>query len=314
MTRMTPARRALALIVTAGLACNAALSQGVAATASPNSPPNAAPDALRAGFERARQAAPADLFDRPLYLQSVETPEQMRGDIYSHIDLPYAELRPVMVHGESWCGVLMLHLNMQYCRATGAAGHEVLDAGIGRKFDQALDELYWLRFGLSVVRADGDYLQVALQSPTGPFGTHDYRIGVEAVPAAGGGALLHLTYAYGYGTAARWAMQAYLATLGSGKVGFSIIGRQPDGKPIPVSGLRGVLERNTLRYQLAIEAFLAAQPLPPERRRAQRLQDWFSATERYAPQLHEIDRDAYLAMKQHQAQRRLSQVPPPRSP
>ena len=66
---------------------------------------------MRAGFERARQAAPTDLFDRPLYLQSVETPEQMQGDIYAHIDLPYAELRQVMVQGASWCGVLTLHLN-----------------------------------------------------------------------------------------------------------------------------------------------------------------------------------------------------------
>ena len=190
----------------------------------------------------------------------------------------------------------------------------MLDAGIGRKFDQALNDLYWLRFGLTVARADDDYLQVALQSPTGPFGTHDYRIGVEAVPVAGGGAMLHLTYAYGYGSAARWAMQAYLATLGSDKVGFSITGRQPDGKPVRVGGLRGVLERNTLRYQLAIEAFLAAQSQPPERRQAQRLQDWFSATERYALQLHEIDRDAYLAMKQRQVVRQLSQAPPARSP
>ncbi len=314
MTPMTPAKRARALIVAAALACSAALSQGIA----PGAPRSAAPDALRAGFERARQAAVADLFDRPLYLTSVETAEFMQGDIYSRTDLPYAELRRVMVQGGSWCGVLMLHLNMQYCRASGAAGHELLDAGIGRKFDQALEDLYWLRFGLTVVRADDEYIQVALQAPAGPFGTHDYRIGVEAVPvvggSAGGGALLHLTYAYGYGSAARWAMQAYLATLGSGKVGFSIIGRQPDGKPIRVSGLRGVLERNTLRYQLAIEAFLAAQALPPERRQAQRLQDWFNATERYAPQLHEIDREAYLAMKQHQAQRQLSQAPPPRSP
>lgn len=310
MNPKTPARRILALIMAAGLACSAALSQGVP----PGAPRNAAPDALRADFERARQAAAADLFDRPLYLQSVETTGHMQGDVYARTDLPYAELRQVMVNGGAWCGVLMLHLNMQYCRASGAAGQEMLDAGIGRKFDQALDDLYWLRFGLTVARADDDYLQVALQSPTGPFGTHDYRIGVEAVPVAGGGAMLHLTYAYGYGSAARWAMQAYLATLGSDKVGFSITGRLPDGKPVRVGGLRGVLERNTLRYQLAIEAYLAAQSLPPERRQAQRLQHWFSATERYAPQLHEIDREAYLAMKQRQAARQLSQAPPGRSP
>jgi hypothetical protein len=296
--------------VAVGVLCGAVLAQGAA----PAAAGHAAPEALRLGFERARQTAQADLFDRPLYLQSVESPERMQGEVYSRIDQPYAELRQVMVHGGSWCGVLMLHLNMQYCRAAGSAGHELLDAGIGRKFEQALDELYWLQLSLTVVRADDDYLQVALQSPTGPFGSHDYRIGVEAMPLAGGGALLHLTYAYGYGTAARWAMQAYLATLGSGKIGFSIIGRQPDGQPMRVGGLRGVLERNTLRYQLAIEAFLAAQVLPPERRQAQRARDWFNATERYAPQLHEIDREAYLAMKQQQALRQLSQAPPPRSP
>ena len=233
MTATMRARRALALTLATtlawGLACGAALSQGTPSSAARS----AAPEALRASFDNARRAAPADLFDRPLYLQSVETAEHMQGDIYSRIDLPYAELRQVMVHGGSWCGVLMLHLNMQYCRATGAAGHEVLDAGIGRKFDQDLDDLYWLRFGLSIVRADDDYLQVALQSPTGPFGSHDYRIAVEAVPAAGGGALLHLTYAYSYGSAARWAMQVYLATLGSGKIGFSVTGRQPDGAVPP---------------------------------------------------------------------------------
>lgn len=56
------------------------------------------------------------------------------------------------------------------------------------KFDQALDALNWLRFGLSVEPAEGDCLQVALQLPTGPFGPPDHHIAVEAVPAAGGGA------------------------------------------------------------------------------------------------------------------------------
>ena len=35
----------------------------------------------------------------------------------------------------------------------------------------------------------------------------------------------------------------------------------------------------------------------------QRLQDWFSATERYATQLHEVDRAAYLDMKRREYQR-----------
>jgi len=45
----------------------------------------------------------------------------------------------------------------------------------------------------------------------------------------------------------RRAMQAYLATIGSAKVGFTILDRR-DGKPVYQGGVLGLLERNTMRY------------------------------------------------------------------
>jgi hypothetical protein len=64
--------------------------------------------------------------------------------------------------------------------------------------------------------------------------------------------------------------------------------------------MRGAAERNTMRYYLAIEAYLAA---PGDRQLQQRLAAWFDATEKYARQLHEVDRTAYLRMKEDEVRR-----------
>jgi hypothetical protein len=102
-------------------------------------------------------------------------------------------------------------------------------------------------------------------------------------------------------------MEVYLATLGRNKVGFSIVGQEPDGRPIFVGGVRGVVERNTMRYYLAIDAYLGASALPAPRRSKKSLEDWFAATERHPRQLHEIGRDAYLEMKGREVRRQESE-------
>jgi hypothetical protein len=110
-------------------------------------------------------------------------------------------------------------------------------------------------------------------------------------------------YAYGYGTAARIAMKAYLATVGSGKVGFSVVGKDEEGKPQYVGGVLGVVERNTMRYYLAIDAYLDSLALPAGEQQDKRLRDWFAATERYARQLHELNENEYLTMKKSEVAR-----------
>ena len=76
-----------------------------------------------------------------------------------------------------------------------------------------------------------------------------------------------------------------------------MVGRQGNGQPDYVAGVRGLVERNTMRYYLAIDSFLESAAAPPQAQLEQRLQSWFSAVERYPRQLHEVDRDAYLQMK-----------------
>jgi hypothetical protein len=67
--------------------------------------------------------------------------------------------------------------------------------------------------------------------------------------------------------------------------------------------VRAVVERNTMRYYLAVDAYLAALTTPPKDQLEKRIRYWYDATERYAPQLHEVNRDDYLEMKRREYQR-----------
>jgi hypothetical protein len=57
------------------------------------------------------------------------------------------------------------------------------------------------------------------------------------------------------------------------------------------------VERNTMRYYLAIDSYLATAEAAPQVQFENRLQTWYSAVEEYPRQLHEMERDAYLEMK-----------------
>jgi hypothetical protein len=64
--------------------------------------------------------------------------------------------------------------------------------------------------------------------------------------------------------------------------------------------MRGVVERNTMRYFLAIEAHLGALSVPAAGRMEKSLRDWFAGSERYPRQLHEMEQGAYLSMKRRE--------------
>ena len=70
-----------------------------------------------------------------------------------------------------------------------------------------------------------------------------------------------------------------------------------------VGGQRGVVERNTMRYYLAIDAYLRSLAAPPAERLEQRLRTWFDTTEKYPRQLHEVERADYLQMKRDEVAR-----------
>lgn len=271
-----------------------------AAKASPG-PAGASPGAaaLRDRFDRMQGALDEAHFGRPLALVSRDGDHVLQGDIYALVDQPFGLVRDRLHDAPSWCEVMVLPFNTKKCAARGAGDPSSLALYIAKRKDSAPDESYRVDFSYHVEALERDFLRVVLQAPEGPLGTHDYRILLEATPAGSGQrTVLHLSYSYGYGALGQLAMQAYLATAGASKVGFTTV--DEGGKPHLVGGMRGVMERNTMRYFLAIEAYLASFDMPAEGRAERRFEAWFDATERFARQLHEMSRDQYLSMKRRE--------------
>jgi hypothetical protein len=239
-------------------------------------------------------------FQRPLYMESSETSGAVTGDIYALVNHPFVTTGAALNGAVRWCDIMMLHINTKYCGASTGSHGSVLEVNIGKKHDQSLDDAYRLLFAYRVDAATPDYLKVMLTADDGPLGTRDYRVMLEAVPVDGGRTFIHFTYSYAYGLAGRFAMQAYLGTIGGGKVGFTVVGVAADGRPLLIGGMRGLAERNTMRYYLAIEAFLGALSAPPQMRQEKSMRDWYSSIERYPRQLLDLERSEYLHMKRRE--------------
>ena len=256
--------------------------------------------ALHAKYASLRDQLSHNQFQRPLQLDSMETPDELRGDIHALISYPFPTVSAALRGAGRWCDILILHLNIKSCRASTDAPETVLKVSIGRKFDDPLNATHRVDLVYRVAVEASDYFRLVLNADRGPFGTRNYRIVLEAVPLDRERTFVHLSYAYSYGLSAKMAMQAYLRTLGSQKVGFTVTERRADGQLVRIGGLRAALERNVMRYYLAINAYLGALAAPPEERLEERLRDWFASTEHYALQLHEVEQSEYLEMKRRE--------------
>jgi hypothetical protein len=285
--RMTKWLAALGLAVTLALASHPTLA---------DSDPSAA-TALRAKLEELAPRLKKNQFNRPIDLQSEELANKLKGDIYALIDAPFASVSQSLIEADNWCDVLILHLNTKYCKTSVRNGSKKLLVSIGKKTYEELDQVFPIEFSFLPTQSTPEFFDIVLAAKSGPLGTSDYRIQLEAVALKSGGTFLHLKYSYAYNYFGMIAMQTYLATIGRGKVGFTQTRQAPGSTPDYISGMRGVVERNTMRYYLAIDAFLDSLPLLGKEQLAWRLERWFSATERYHRQLHELERADYLSMK-----------------
>jgi hypothetical protein len=261
----------------------AALLAAFASSAGHAATPQA--DALSARHAALAPELADNPFRRPLHLISAEKDDAVQGEVYAVVDHDFAALRTALQSRQPWCDILILHPNVKQCRAEPATRRVAVR--VGRKLRQEASDAHLINFDHRVVAAGADYLQVRM----------------EATPVGERHSFLHLSYSYGYGLAARMAMLAYLNTAGSGKVGFTVVSHRPDGTPMLAGDVRGAVERNTMRYYLAIDTYLDSLDAPGDEQVERRLQQWFAATERYPRQLREMNREEYLSVKRLEIQR-----------
>lgn len=242
---------------------------------------------LRGRYTELKPQLQGNSYGRQLHIDSSEGSNTLQGDVYAVLDHPFEHVKQALQDPNAWCDIMLLPFNTKGCKASGNS----LTVRIGRKWNSPLDQAYPISFAFHPGAAGDAYLSTRLNAGQGPFGTRDYRVNVEAVPIEGGKTFMHMNYAYGYGGAGKFAMQAYLATAGANKVGFTS------------DGLRGAVERNAMRYYLAIDAYLDTMEAPQAQRVDKRINQWFTATERYPKQLHEMDRGTYVTMKRQDYER-----------
>jgi len=247
-------------------------------------------------------------FQRPIFMSSAEGKDSVSGEIFALLSSPFATAGSVLDKPLNWCDILLLHLNNKYCRPDHGAAGTILHVVVGTKREQALKDAQQVNFVYRVTARTADYLQVNLEAEEGPLSTKNYRIMLEATPADDGRTFIHFSYSYAFGVVGKLAMQAYLNTIARDKIGFSVVSDNGRGEARPVGGMRGAVERNTMRYYLAIEAFLGALAAPAASRLEKAFRDWFAATEAYSRQLHEVGETEYLAMKRKEYSRQQTAV------
>ena len=244
-------------------------------------------------------------FGLPLFLESMEHGGRVQVDVYGIVPDRFSTVANQLTVPANWCDIVALHPNIKACTYRKQAGDWQLALYLGRKHYQPPDEarqvLYQFR---NPVHRQG-YLDIVLSAPAGLFGTKDHRIKFEALPIDEKTTFVRVGYAYTESVGLRLAEKGYFATLGSGKVGFTVTGTDGQGQPILVGGARGAIERNVVRYYFAIQSFLDTLNAPADRRFATRINDWYELTNRYPKQLFELEREDYLVFKTREHQNQL---------
>ena len=203
-----------------------------------------------------------------------------------------AELAPMLGEPAAWCGFMPLHLNIKACVSVANGSDQEITLYFGRKHYQRPKKAKPLALNFDSTHTAG-LLSVNLYAEKGPYGTSDYHIELYAIPTTNG-VYNELRISQRFGKVAKRLGKLYLTTLGRNKVGFTVLDYDRDGEPRYVRGIRGVVERNIVRYLLAIEVFLESQELTGKEAFQRRAELWFDATETYKRQLHELPRQKNL--------------------
>ena len=134
--------------------------------------------ALRARHAALQQQLAASPFGRPLHVESAVNGGTHKGEVHAVLDKPYAAVAAALARPAHWCDILTLQINVKRCEAS----NEALIAFITKKPRDPVSSAHRIDFRFDVAAKRADYLQVALNAPSGPMGTRDYEIRLEAAP------------------------------------------------------------------------------------------------------------------------------------
>ena len=259
--------------------------------------PHQGEDLLLDAYHKHRAKLEKNDFGFPLYLASSEHSGTLHVDVYGIIDHPFSSVTDMLKVQGNWCDIASLHPNVKACTYVVFPNESRLTFYIGRKARQSLEDAHQSVYYYKNVEERQGYLDIVLSAAEGPFGTKDHRMRFEAIPLDTGKTFAHVSYTYSAGFPANLAGKIYFATLGRGRTGFTVTGTDGSGNPIYIGGQRGAIERNVVRYYLAIQSFMDTLHSPEESRLTMRLSKWYDYTSRFRKQLYEMEKKDYMEVK-----------------
>ena len=242
------------------------------------------------------------LQNQPLTIQSKISDNKLHAEVFSVKKYAFPKMVEKLSGAKQWCKFITLHLNIKAC-IYRSAPNQSLNFFAGRKFYEPAESAYELKYHFEIEKSTDEYFKLNLSADEGPFGTQDYLIVLELFKVDSE-VVIHMSLSYLSSFSSRLGTSVYLSTIGADKIGFSQI-KNIDGKLEYIQGIEGIIERNVMRYYLALSVYL------DEDDKHKLAQTWFDETEKYSKQLHEVEREAYLDAKalefkqQYQMQQRL---------
>lgn len=239
----------------------------------------------------------------PIVVESTQNDDRLGGTVNGTFDVPFDRVRAALQRPRHWCELMTLHLNVKSCTHAPGDGDSVVNVYTGRKEFERPEDAERIVMSFKLRENSPQRLRVQLTAAAGPMGTFDYHVAAVFSPVDATTTLVRFEYRYGLGFRAQLAIGAYLATVASDKVGFTRTGRDAAGGVEYIDGMRGMVERNAVRYYLALVAFFATTGSATDEHefdaRAATAQ-WFDLTARFPRQLHELERAEYLSTKRRE--------------
>lgn len=181
---------------------------------------------LKNNYQRLQDKLKNNQFNQPIVMDSEQTSKSISGDVYSVINYPFSTVRTALDTPEEWCDVLSLHLNVKYCRALNSNKIEVY---AGTKKPQPLSDAFHMEYNFKPVINNTNYMQIVMDAKSGPMGTSDYYMMMEAIPIQNNQTFIHVKYSYHYAQWQNWRPTCISIPSAAGKEGF-IHYRQKTGR------------------------------------------------------------------------------------
>jgi len=256
--------------------------------------------ALLKQYGRLEESLRSNQYHAPIDISSDYHENAATGEVYALLSHEFKQVSDNLNSASNWCQVMLLHVNVKGCEShinPGTNSNIILY--VGREYYQPPEDAYSIQYTFRVTHQLADFFAITMSADDGPFGTSNYVLIFEAIPKGANATFIHLKYSYQYGVMATLMLKGYLATLGRKKVGFTIKQYDQEQHPVYVRGIQGIVERNSMRYFLAIQAFL--DTVQDDRSDWQaRMNRWYQLSEPFKTQLIEYDDKKYIEYKQPQ--------------